>query len=280
MTASTVTSGPKSTSQTVTALTALPGPELVFGLVGPAGIDFKLVVNIVCEELTAIGYTSTVIRISDLLTTLNTYSVLRDITLEEDRYKKYMDAGNNIRATLERCDALALLTVNEIRKIRKNKTGDATKPRHRHAYILRRLVRKEEIETLRTIYGRGFFLIACYSSRSQRSDTLSKNIAESHHDANKEKYRAEADYIIQRDAGEMVPDDEKREEQRKFGQDVGAAFPMADIFVKTESREEIKSTISRFIKLIFSYPYYSPTRDEYAMFHAKAAALRSMDLSR
>ena len=265
------------------ALTALPGPELVFGLVGPAGVDFDLLVEIVCEELSRIDYKWTVIRLSELLETLDKYSDLKTVKHEEERYEKYMDGGNNFRATLERGDALALLAVHRIRKIRKDITHHKPRkptPAPRHAYILRRLVRREEVRTLRTIYGRGFFLIAAYSPRAQRAEVLSKKIADSYHDASKEKFRSRAEYILQRDAGEIVPEKEKGQEQRLFGQDVRKAFPMADLFIKAEDREEIKSSVSRFVKLIYSYPYHTPTRDESCMFHAQAAAFRSADLSR
>jgi len=200
---------------------------------------------------------------------------------EEQRYELLMNAGNNFRATLARCDALALLAARQIRELRSSRTGDPTKPPdHRTAYIIRRLVRKEEVKTLRTIYGRGFFLIAAYSSRPQRGDVLSKKIAESHNDADKEKYRSEAEYIIQRDAGEIVPKDRQGDEQLEFGQDVRRTFPMADIFLSSENRGELKNNISRFVKLIYSFPYSTPKQDEAAMFHAYAAALRSGDLSR
>ena len=36
----------------------------------------------------------------------------------------------------------------------------------------------------------------------------------------------------------------------------------------------------RFIELYFGYPFFTPTREEFAMFHAQAAALRSAALPR
>jgi len=38
------------------AFRALPGPELVFGLVGPAGVDFGKICLILSEALGEIGY--------------------------------------------------------------------------------------------------------------------------------------------------------------------------------------------------------------------------------
>jgi cytidine deaminase len=39
-------------------------------------------------------------------------------------------------------------------------------------------------------------------------------------------------------------------------------------------------SLSRFVQLLFGHPFETPTRDEFAMFHAYAAALRSADLER
>lgn len=38
--------------------------------------------------------------------------------------------------------------------------------------------------------------------------------------------------------------------------------------------------VERFVELLFGYAYHTPTRDEYGMFHAQAAALRSSSLAR
>ena len=57
-------------------------------------------------------------------------------------------------------------------------------------------------------------------------------------------------------------------------------FPLADYFVTSESRPELERHLKRLVQLTFGNPYISPTRDEQAMFFAKAASLRSLDLSR
>ena len=65
-----------------------------------------------------------------------------------------------------------------------------------------------------------------------------------------------------------------------MGQKVGKTFPLADFFMTSESRPELERNLKRLTQLTFGNPYISPTRDEQAMFFAKAAALRSLDLSR
>lgn len=61
---------------------------------------------------------------------------------------------------------------------------------------------------------------------------------------------------------------------------MGKTFPLADYFVTSESRPDLEKQLKRLVQLTFGNPYVSPTRDEQAMFFAKAAALRSLDLSR
>ena len=55
---------------------------------------------------------------------------------------------------------------------------------------------------------------------------------------------------------------------------------MADVFVDARSRTGLTANLARFVELLFGHPFHTPTRDEYAMFHAHAAALRSADLAR
>jgi cytidine deaminase len=42
----------------------------------------------------------------------------------------------------------------------------------------------------------------------------------------------------------------------------------------------LKRAISRFVRILFDHPFETPTKDEFAMFHAYASALRSADLGR
>jgi deoxycytidylate deaminase len=65
-----------------------------------------------------------------------------------------------------------------------------------------------------------------------------------------------------------------------LGQNVRGAFPLADNFVDARTTIEVQRSLERFVELIFGYPFHTPTRDEYGMYHATSAALRSADLSR
>jgi deoxycytidylate deaminase len=75
--------------------------------------------------------------------------------------------------------------------------------------------------------------------------------------------------------------DRDRDEQLDWGQRVADAFHLADIFVRLdESHDRLRRDLGRIVELLFGHPFVTPTFDEYAMFLAFAASLRSADLSR
>lgn len=258
-------------SAPVNLLPAISGPELVFGLVGPIGTDMRLVASKLEEQLDAVGYSSVHVHVSDALREFGTSIELTERPIE-DRYRTYMDAGNQLRERLHRHDALALLAVNAIRHQRRELTGDRIRPRPNTAYILNQFKRPEEIETLRKVYGRGFIQISAYCSREKRLDDLTGRIAKSHYrEKSNETYRATAQSLISRDDAE---------EEVLFGQRVRDTFPLADVVINAESESLVRQTCARFVRVFFGDNFCSPTRDEFGMYMAKSAALRSSDLSR
>jgi cytidine deaminase len=81
-------------------------------------------------------------------------------------------------------------------------------------------------------------------------------------------------------AEDLIIKDEK-EADHNLGQNVRDTFPLADVFVDvSRSEEDVRSNIERFIAMLFGYQFHTPRRDEMAMFHARAAALRSAELGR
>lgn len=255
---------------------SLDGPELVFGLIGPIGTDLDLVCAVLSEELLKVNYKSNVIRISSLIPSIDKYKNLSKLGGNDEgkRIKEYMKAGTQLRKKTGRGDILALLVVSNMREQREDENRSSglgpDDPLHRTAYVLRSLKHPKEIETLRDIYGRAFIVISAYSPREKRVEVLSQLIAKSKHCSDSSNYRSVAEQLINID----------EEEGSDLGQDVRDAFPLADLFVDARSRANIERSISRFIELLFGYPYHTPSRDEFGMFHARSAALRSADLSR
>lgn len=67
----------------------------------------------------------------------------------------------------------------------------------------------------------------------------------------------------------------------KHGQRLEKTFYLSDAFVRIDGSEDrLGCELRRIVELLFGYPFHTPSFDEYAMFFAFAAALRSADLSR
>lgn len=252
-------------------------PELFFGLVGAIGTDLHKVAEILKKALKdEVGYKTEIIKLSTIVTPEKEQK-------ESDRYKKYlfkMQAGTDTRNFYNRPDAVVLKGLNEVRALRREEnskltlpaeTNPAELPIDRMAFVFHSLKRPEEVDTLRRVYGQSFYLIGAYSPRETRVVTLAESIASSRHKQNTEQFRTQAEELIEKD---------RADQGEKLGQAVQKTFPEADIFINIENEAEAKELITRFVRLIFSDAFFTPSKNEQAMFFARAAALRSADLGR
>jgi len=248
------------------------GPELFLGLVGAVGTDLQYVDELVAKELRGVGYTDKRVRLSELLLDCYVNRELRgDVNGPEDtRIDNLMQAGDRLRVAAARGDAVALLAISKIRQIREE-AGSSGKSLSRHAFLLRSLKHPDEIKTLRDVYGGAFIVISVYTPRSVRKEALCKRISRSRHEYDDEKFSEVADRLI---------DTDEKEPGNSLGQNVQDAFPEADIFLDASDPTDLPRQVTRMIEIIFRHPYRTPTLDEYGLFHAKASALRSADLSR
>jgi deoxycytidylate deaminase len=242
--------------------------ELVIGLIGPVGTDMELVSSLLETNLKLVDYQAIRIHLINGLKQIECWSKLPDSPLDV-RYGKHMDAGDEFREKIKRGDALALLGVSTIVKERLKIVQKDKTPSPRTAYILRSLKTPEEVDTLRGIYGDSFILIAAFSNKDQRKQKLADRIAASHHSMKPEDYFPVAEDLIKRDEAEI---------EREFGQNIRDAFHRADSFVHTH--KNIEGSIKRIVELTFGNTFHTPTRDEYGMFHAWGASLRSSALGR
>jgi cytidine deaminase len=242
--------------------------ELVFGFVGPTGIDLNKVCDALKSQLRAVQYEVSDVRLSEKITTY--LGKTHEFPNEYERIKTLMDRGTWLREESQQPDIVARLGIAAVREARQNETRNVQKPAPRRAYFVRSFKRPEEVDIFRQVYGKAFTLISVYASRSWRLQFLRKLLAPSLGAA-----RAKAEEL----ATELIGRDYE-EEERKLGQRVGKTFPLADYFVTSESKPELEQQLKRLVQLTFGNPYISPTRDEQAMFFAKASALRSLDLSR
>lgn len=95
--------------------------------------------------------------------------------------------------------------------------------------------------------------------------------------------RAKGGLINEVDAHESayrIVDQDSKEITDNHGQNIRDAYPLADVFIDATSRIKCEDSLRRFIYLLFGSNEITPSHDEYGMYMAKSASLRSSDLSR
>lgn len=249
--------------------------ELVIGLVGPTGADLKHVASLIETFLLhPFNYRVENIKItSELLANpvLSKFVKEYDINDYNAKINSLMDAGNDLRLQSGRPDFLALLAISAINSPRERIIYENRADRSeivqeaqyepRTAYIIHQLKHPNEVRTFRKIYGPGFYLIGVHTSYAKRLQSLLRRGVP----------RKEAINTLTRDM----------EEEDEMGQHTRDTFALADAFVTTERLpEDLEHDVMRMLRIIFADPFETPTRDEYCMFLAYAASLRSADLSR
>ncbi|ABB73428.1 Deoxycytidylate deaminase [Nitrosospira multiformis ATCC 25196] len=232
--------------------------ELVLGIVAPVGVNLDDVQNRLESFFNQFLYEFHFIHISKLGQPY-IEAPLPNLT-ELQRLDNGMNNGRFLRNKFKRGDFYALLAIKAINQKRASINGK-TRLLKRYAHVIRSLKHPTEVETLRRVYGDGFFLLGVSSSIESRKYYL-KNI--------KGVPEEEIDRLISRDD----------KEAGDFGQRTRDVFQLADAFVTTDDTARLSEQLSRILDLLFAAPVVSPTADEYAMFMAYAASLRSADLSR
>ncbi len=209
-------------------------------------------------------------RLSKLMGAVKGGEHLSGIELEEDRVWRHMDAGDEIRRQLQRNDAVAALGIVYMFDYREKHHGGA--PASATAFVFDSLKHPDEVATMRRVYRDRFTLISVHSPTEQRLEALKARIAKSHQVPEKAvEFLPEASKLMARD---------EHDDEHTFGQNVREAFTQGDVYVANRPASDLGAGVSRYLRLFFGDPFLTPTRDEYAMFQAHTAALRSADLSR
>lgn len=233
--------------------------ELVIGLVGAIGTDYDHVASILTNQLKRFNYVSHEIKISkDIIPTI---FEVEGSSITTDVYKRknlLMDFGNRARKESQDNSILALGVSDYIRNFRIE--NSESEPLDNNAFIVNSIKHPDEIHRLRQIYGNGFYLIGIHSNELSRIKSLTQV------------------GLNEQQINELTSRDSN--EGEKFGQKTQKSFQLSDFFIYIDNKNRYKSEISRILDLIFSKPHLTPTFDEYAMFMAFAASLRSADLSR
>lgn len=260
-------------------LLGIEQPELVFGLVAPIGTPLEHFSTILQSRLEDRGYEVHLVRVTDLMESFDLNTPPPDDDASEfKRVWTQMDRGDEVCGEVG-LEAMALLVAAAINDM--HGPNDATEEdteessgvdpelRSGTAYIIRQLKRRDEGIWLRRIYGRAFHLIGLSCPRPTR-----KRYLRLVHDMSDE----EAERLIERDRGRG---------QKEWGQQLRKTFYLSDCFVEIRTFEEdltdlVRQQIDRYLKLLFGEQEeaITPTYDEYGAYLARAAAMRSADLSR
>jgi cytidine deaminase len=255
----------------------LESPEIFFALVGAIGTDLDKVYDILKKVLqNEVKYKVFPVKLTDIISSATDRE-------EPDRYTRYlkkMKSGTETRRHYKRADACILKSLTGVRAFRRdenkqlNLSADvdlSELPLDNAAFVFNSLKRPEEVDTLRRLYGQSFFLIGAYSPRESRVRTLARRIADSREKQNSNEFRPQAEELIEKDRADQGED---------LGQAVQKTFPEADIFINIDDELKSQQQLTRFVRLIFGDAFFTPSKEEQAMFFAKAAALRSADLGR
>ncbi|CAG0995491.1 hypothetical protein RHDC4_02792 [Rhodocyclaceae bacterium] len=245
--------------------------ELVIAFSGPLGCGLDTPVAAAHQLLEKLGYKVVPIKISDFI---QIAIDSRLITLPEKEYpagdagriNRLQDGGNQLRKNFKTADILAEFAVRKIAAHRTSAIPE-DKPLEQHvptptAYVIDQLKNPAEVALFRTVYRNLFYLIGVLSVRERRE----KRLLDKSIDA------GEVARLIKRD----------RKEPADHGQQLDKTLELADFFVRNDhpNSDAVKESLSRFFRLIHGYSGLSPTQEEYGMYVAYAAGLRSACLSR
>ncbi|MCC2682699.1 MAG: hypothetical protein K0S36_2263 [Nitrosospira multiformis] len=264
-----IESGDVSERRPSEAIAERKSKELVIAFAGPIGSGIQAVKERISDILSASGYQVHQIKISDYLKECISKKLVSVAGEPADsgaeRYIQMQDAGNALRNI--QADILTEYAIRRVAEIRTEKigteAGDVTDflP-ERTAYLIDQLKHPEEVALLRAVYGNLFYLFGVLSVTPRRESRL----------------RSEG--VEPKKISELIERDRKQPE--KNGQQLDKALQLADFFIRNDrsNAEALDSQIKRFIDLIHGANGLSPTKEEYGMYVAYAAGLRSACLSR
>jgi deoxycytidylate deaminase len=250
-------------------------PEIFLGFVAPVGVDMRSSIKHFQTQFERFGYNVIPIKVTDVFKELEKQVPPAEPLVSAPphlRLERYIKYGNQLRAFYEDDQLLAGLSIVSIVEERVKQGGNQVSAPARNVFLLHQFKRREEVELLRSIYGRLFFQISIYSRTGARVEHLASSFARAENMGANDAFRPKAEEIIQTDQNEA---------DNMHGQRVSAIFHNGDLILNADESEKLlEDQICRFVNLLFGSNKISPTRDEYGMFVAKSAALRTLDLSR
>lgn len=235
------------------------------------------------HSLVAVGYKPVPIHLTQLMDQIGVEEKIDNGADPVEHFESRIRYANAVRAKCDDDAALVALGVLEIRNFREKenqsnvgvsvdeKINWAEIPLPAHAYIIRQLKRPEEIHLLRKVYGRKFIQISVSLDAEERIKRLAKRFSAKKSNLSPDDALNAAKALVRRDLNEQ---------SAKHGQRIEDVFYLGDVFVSASSEATASSTIARFIEALFGRNSVSPNRDEYGMYIAASASLRSIDTAR
>ena len=147
----------------------------------------------------------------------------------------------------------------------------AVVPLDEHAFIIDQLKRPEEIGLLVKAFGKRFVQVSVVTPLEKRKQSLVARLRSEQHGWDNKRCEMHADELVTIDQNEKLD---------ARGQRISKIFHLGDVFFDGGSESSLKSSSQRFIKAFFGRNNVAPTSDEFGSYMAKAASLRSVDLSR
>lgn len=268
-------------------------PEIFIALAAPIGTDLDCVEEELSSNLRSFGYKTVQIRVSEIISRIVGMKFLKEhfaeVVKPPKTLREKIEAGNKIRSVFKDPDILSCLVclriLSERMRIKTHEMSteevSALSPEERAtletvpiastAYIIRQLKRPEEVRLLREIYGPHFILISANGDIDKRLSRLENHIGKTEiHRTPKQRAQEARDLM----------DEDSEQEDKDFGQLISETFHLADFFVETNTRESVEKSARRFVRGFFGSNRISPTKDEYGTYFAKAASLKTVDMSR
>ncbi|WP_372096857.1 anti-phage dCTP deaminase [Tistrella mobilis] len=265
-------------------------PELFVGLVGPIGVDLDAITKFLETAFTRVGYSVEKIHLTQLMKGMFPHWEVNEESYAQ-RYNSLIENADRLREYVGRSDVLSCLAISEIQRVRQESNLKLFRKRSKYdiddgkteniakespllgtVYIIRQFKRPEEINLLRGVYGRKFIQVSIFSDYSERKKQIIKRIKEFNvSDVTDSDAEKQAIDLIEKDNHEAL---------EKYGQRISDVFHLGDVFVQGNSTEESENIINRFVNAFFGHNGISPNKNEYGMYAAAGAALRSLDLSR
>jgi len=251
--------------------------ELIFGLCGPIGSPIHLVTDAFRKILTNdYNYNCEVIRISDFIQKIigeksysSEYEKLSTLINSGDQIRKENHASFFAELSIEKISQSRTEDLDESEKKKvKEKTGEQIHYKSRRkCFIIDSIKNQHELDVLKEVYRELFYFVGVFSSKSNREKELKE----------KGLKPQEAQELIEKDSGDNIDPD-----YSTYGQTVRKTFPLADLFIRIDSKieEHLNFKIERFLHLIFNTKIITPTKAETSMYLAAAAAGNSACLSR